>query len=137
MRKYGLRAALYMLAVFLSGVVVGGFSHRLYTVRAVTAKPETRLSPEEWRRKYVAEMTSRLGLAPEQVSQLNLILDETKALYRSEKDRNKAETKRIHNNYLAKVRSMLSEPQRAEYELMREEREKQRRAEKEKEKHKH
>lgn len=134
MRKYGLRAALYMLAVFLSGVVVGGFSHRLYTVKSVDAKQEAALSPEEWRRKYIAEMTSRLGLLPEQVSQLNLILDETKYQYRDEKDRNKSETKRIHNGYLAKVRSILSEPQRAEYEVLREEREKRRKEEKEKKK---
>jgi hypothetical protein len=50
--------ALYIALVFGSGVLLGAFGHRLYMVSTVIAnKP----SPEEFRKRMVAEYQSRLN----------------------------------------------------------------------------
>ena len=79
MKKTSLSAALYVALVFVSGVAVGGFSHWLYASNSVSATVR-RPSPEEYRRKYVAEMETRLKLDEEQVKQLQTILDQTLAV---------------------------------------------------------
>ena len=59
MKKSTVTAALYVALVFVSGVAVGGFSHWLYASSSVSATVR-RPSPEEYRRKYVAELETRL-----------------------------------------------------------------------------
>jgi hypothetical protein len=128
MRRSNLVIGLYMLAVFATGVAVGGFGHRLYTVGVVTAdrggppKP----SPEEFRRQYVGEMQSRLHLDAGQISQLNAILDATRDRFREVRDRFRPEMKQIQDEQVSKIRGILNQDQQAEYEKLRVEREKRR-----------
>jgi hypothetical protein len=112
--------ALYMSLVFLCGGVVGGFGYRLYTMEAVSAN--TRRSPEEFRKRYMAEMQSRLKLSPAQVSKLETILDETRARFRATRDSINPEMEKIREDQQRQIRESLSPVQSAEYEKMREER---------------
>lgn len=125
MKRSSLTIAVSMLAVFTSGIVVGGVGYRLYTVKSVDAKviPPPK-SPEDFRKKYMAEMDARLQLQPDQHTKLNEILDQTRTLFRAEKERNKAAMKVIHDGQVEQVRALLSDTQKTEYQKFQEEREK-------------
>jgi uncharacterized membrane protein len=120
----------YVLGVFLSGVLVGGFAHRLYMVRSVNSAPLSRpRSPEEFRKRYMEEMRTRLHLSREQETTLSQILDETRDRFKELRDRTKpqmdaiqAEQRAIHEEQVAKVKAILNDPQKAEYDKMRAER---------------
>jgi len=117
------RAVLLLLAVFAGGTAVGGFGVSLYKTRSVSAAP----SPKEWRQKYVSMLRDRLHLNPDQESKLNSTLDETRSRYDDAKARHKVEMDRIHDEQVAKVRTMLDQTQAAEYDKYREERDRERR----------
>jgi hypothetical protein len=124
MKRSNLTITISMLAVFLSGIAVGGVGHRLYTVKSVVANtPQPVKSPEDFRKKYLEEMESRLKLSSTQVQKLNVILDETRTLWKQEKERDKAELKRIHDAQVDQVRSILTDAQKPVYEQFHRERE--------------
>ncbi|HEY3837713.1 MAG TPA: hypothetical protein VGL72_14125 [Bryobacteraceae bacterium] len=125
MRRSGLAAALYVTLVFLSGAVVGVFGHLLYTARGVSASA-TAPKPAEYRKKYVEEITSRVHLSKDQVTQLGSILDETRNRYHEEHDRSKQQLAQIHDDQVQKIHEILSPAQLPEYDKFRAEREKQR-----------
>jgi hypothetical protein len=112
---------LYVVLVFASGIVLGAFGQRLYTVSVVSAK--TTRNPEEFRKTYMTEMKGRLKLTPEQVVQLNGILDGTRARFHEARERLKPELDTIRKEQQDKVRAMLKPEQRPEYDKMRQERE--------------
>ena len=126
MKRSNLVLGAYLMAVFLSGGVVGFFVHQLYSLQSVRAKATPR-DPDDYRHKYVEEMRSRLTLKEEQVQQLNAILDNTRLRYREFRVRHRPETNAIQEEQVSKIRSMLTDAQRAEYEKMRAEREQKRR----------
>jgi hypothetical protein len=111
-----------MLAVLLSGIAVGSVGYRLYTVKSVVA-PQPAKNPEDFRKKYLDEMQSKLKLDSTQLQKLNVILDETRTLWKREKERNKAELKRIHDSQVDQVRSILTDAQIPVYEQFHRERE--------------
>jgi hypothetical protein len=129
MKRTTLSTGLYILLVFLSGAVVGAFAHRLYVVNTVVSA-----KPDEVRRKHLEELRTRLSLSDEQVAQYNAIMDATRARYHEVKLRwdeqakqaAKPELKAITEDQIQKIRAILSEPQRAEYEKVLAERQKHR-----------
>jgi len=124
MKRSTLIIALSMLAVFVSGIAVGGVGYRLYTVKSVAANtPAPPRSPEEFRKRYIGELDSRLKLQPDQTQKLNTILDQTRSQYHAEKERSKAELKRIHDGQVEQVRSILTDSQKPIYEKFHQERE--------------
>jgi len=125
MKRSGLAAALYVVLVFLSGAVVGIFGYRLYTARTVSASANVP-KPADYRKKYVEDMTSRLRLSQEQVTQLGAILDDTRNRFHEEHDRSKQQLAQIHDDQVQKIHEILSPAQLPEYEKFRAEREKQR-----------
>ena len=124
MKRSGLSAALYVALVFLCGAVVGIFGYRLYTARVVNASVSPR--PDNYRQKYVDEMTTRMHLSKEQVSQLGSILDDTRNRFHEEHERSKQQLAQIHSDQVAKIHELLTPEQLPEYEKFRIEREKQR-----------
>lgn len=110
--------ALYLLLIFASGVIVGVFGMRLYS--PATAKTA---APEDWRKQYMNEMQTRLKLTPEQAMQLNAILDETKTRAHQAHEVHDSALRSIKEEQVAKVRNMLTDEQRPEYEKLRAERE--------------
>jgi len=125
MKRSSLSTAVYLLLVFLSGIAVGVFANRLYFMNSVSANTSSK-SPEEWRRKYVEEIRSRLRLSDQQVAQLQPILDETRQRFHDAHERAKPELKAIQDEQVQKVRSILKDDQKAEFEKFRQEREKRR-----------
>jgi hypothetical protein len=123
MKLSRLAIATYVALVFASGMVLGVFGQRLYTESVVSAKSTTRTSPEEFRKRYMAEMQSRLKLNADQVGQLNGILDETRARTREVHERNIPELQTIRKEQQDKIRAMLKPDQQLEYDKMRQERE--------------
>lgn len=122
MRRTTLTTALYLALLFFAGVAVGAFGLRLYTMNSVSASA----NPEEFRRRYVAELQSRLKLTDQQADQLQPILDETRQRHRELREKHKAEFDAIHNEQVRKIRLLLTDTQQAEYTRLLEEREKQR-----------
>jgi len=122
MRRGNWTIAFYMLLVFVSGIAVGGFGYRSYASKPqVDSAPKP--SPEEWRKQYLTEMTNRLRLTPDQLSKLNAILDETHARYQASREKHDAEIKTIKGEQIDKVRAMLTDEQRPEYEKLHADRE--------------
>jgi len=137
MRRSSLTVASSLLAVFVSGAVVGAFGHRLYTVHSVnagapiippaTAKP----SPEEFRRKYTEELRTRLSLDEPQIAKLNTILDQTRERFHQMRERSKETAKemaklesgKIRQAQRNEIRAMLKPEQQPEYEKILQERE--------------
>jgi uncharacterized protein YneF (UPF0154 family) len=116
-----LTIALYVLLIFLSGIVLGAFGHRLYTVSEVSANAPR--NPEEFRKRFLAEMHSRLSLTADQEKQLVGILDETRSQFRATRDSINPQMEKIREAQHQLILGILSKDQQAEYEKMRTERE--------------
>ena len=105
-------AALWLLVVFLSGTAVGAVAYRLYTVKKVSADvvppAAKRLSPQEFRQKYVEDLRTKLKLDDTQVQKLGAILDDTKVSFDAERKRNQTAMKQLHEGQIASVRSILT-----------------------------
>lgn len=133
MKRTTLSTALYVSLVFVSGTVVGGFAYRLYTMNSVLAS-HVPPKPDDYRRKYLDEMRSRLSLTNEQVTQMSAILDSTKTRFhdvkakwdKDAKAKSKPELKAIQEDQVQKIKAMLSPAQQTEYDALRVEREKRR-----------
>lgn len=124
MKRSNPKIALYLGLVFASGLVVGGFGHRLYTVKSVSATTSAKKkTPDEYRSEYMAEMRQRLSLTAQQAKDLEVILDGTRAKYREFRERTKPEMEAIQNGQTNAIRALLDDKQKQEYELMRAERE--------------
>jgi len=121
MKPSNATAALYVVLIFLSGVLVGGFGYRLYSASSVNAARAR--SSEDYRVRYVTEMRNRLKLSERQVEELNAILDATRERWREVRERYKPEMKSIQDEQVERIRAILDPAQRTEYEKMRAERE--------------
>jgi polyhydroxyalkanoate synthesis regulator phasin len=113
--------ALYVGLVFASGVILGVFGHRLYTV-STTVSAKTK-NPEEFRKKVIAEYRSRLHLTDEQVTKLNVLMDETRARVEETRQKMHPAYQKIRAEQNDKIRQLLSPEQQAEFDKMHAERE--------------
>jgi len=114
--KKSLTVPLYVLLVFLSGLMVGGVGTRLYNTRSVTATVQPKMKPEEWRRHVVEDMRARLKLTEDQIGKLQAAFDTTKQRFAEYDQRTKTERKSIIEDQHQTIRSFLTDEQRAEYE---------------------
>ena len=124
--RRSLAVPVYVVLVFLSGALVGGMGYKLYTAKVQAApgiQPQHRLTPEEWRKKRIEEMRTRLKLSDDQVGKVQAVYDETKQLITAYNQRSKAELHGIHEQQTEKIRSILNADQRTEYDKIRQERE--------------
>ncbi|HEY3936810.1 MAG TPA: hypothetical protein VGL97_05245 [Bryobacteraceae bacterium] len=113
MKRNQWSAALFAVLLFCLGTAVGALGHRYYAATVVNAK-----TAEDFRHHYVADMQSRLKLSPSQVSQLETILDETKARYKAVRDTYHPAMLKIKNEQIARVKAMLTPTQVPAYEQM-------------------
>ncbi|HOQ44558.1 MAG TPA: hypothetical protein PLA43_02890 [Bryobacteraceae bacterium] len=125
MRRSTYTVALYLCLVFLSGILVGGFGMKLYSARAASAQTNP-CSPEGMRQRYIQDMRTRLHLTDEQVKLFEDILEATGERFRALREKYRPEVKIIQEEQIERIRSILDESQRAEYEKLRAEREKRR-----------
>jgi Spy/CpxP family protein refolding chaperone len=118
--------AAYVALVFACGAVLGAYGHRLYTVSMYTLIPTVSAkspakappNPEELRKGYISTMQSKLNLSSDQVSKLNLILDDTRARMREVHDKTQPEIHEIRMEQTEKIRALLTPEQRSTYEEM-------------------
>jgi len=122
MNRSSLTIGFYLLLVFAGGVAVGGFGHRLYTVKEVSATSAVRKTPEEYRRAYMTEMKQRLHLTEKQAVDIEKVLDATRDRYREFRERTKPEMEKIQADQTSGVRLILNDEQMREYDKMRAER---------------
>jgi hypothetical protein len=120
-------AALYLVLVFLSGALVGGFAYRLYSVNTVTAVSR-RPDPVEWRKRYMDEMRTQVHTDADQEAQINQILDETGAAFATIRGEEKQKYQDEQNAQIAKIFTLLRPDQRPLYSKLRAEREARRKA---------
>jgi len=126
-----LSTSIYLSLVFLSGILVGGVSYRVYSLKTVSASTASRRpSPEEFRRRYVNDMRTRLKLDDKEVAQLEQILDQTQAEFHQLHASMNAQAQAIQNQQVARIKAILAPDQEAGYDQFRAEREKRRKAEK-------
>jgi hypothetical protein len=119
MKNSKLSALLSLILVFVSGGVLGAFAYRLYSVPPVQVTggggaPPPRPSPEEVRRKVVADMTAKVKLDAEQAKQLNAIMDQTHAEFDALRLKGKPEWDALNQK-----RDALMEKQRPEQDAIR------------------
>jgi hypothetical protein len=112
MPKSKFSAVLSLVLVFLSGILVGGVSYRLYAVNTVSTatggRPQGgRPDPEEVRKRLVHEMQDRVKIDAEQTVKLNEIYDHTKQEFQALKKKGDAEGHLIWEGQRAAVRAIL------------------------------
>jgi hypothetical protein len=106
-------AVLLAALLFCCGVAVGALAHRYYDATVVNAAKS-----EDLRQRYISEMRSRLGLTPTQVSQLEAIMDDTKAKTRAVRDQYRPEMLKIRQEQIGRVKSILTAQQIPTYEQL-------------------
>lgn len=120
----------YLLLVFLSGALVGAFGHRLYSAKSVDAStsPAKKKNPHEAaRQRYLRDMETRLQLDESQKAELVKVLDEFRGRYKTTRDKIEPEMKLIQSEQREKIRTLLNDTQKQEYNRMIEEMERKRR----------
>jgi peptidoglycan hydrolase CwlO-like protein len=116
-----LSAALYLLIVFISGVLVGVVSHRLYA----TNESRVRAAPQnldEFKRRYLADMRQKVGASDAQIAQVSRILDDTKRKFDELHASEKPLRDKIQQDHLAEIRALLDDRQRAAFDKWHEQR---------------
>ena len=142
MPKSRLSAALSLLLVFLSGGVLGAFAYRLYSTSPVQSgkdvgAPPRKMSPEEWRKKYVSDLSAAVKLDAQQLAALDAVLDRTRDEVEKLNGKMKLEhdavnekwhpdREAIHHNQVESVKGLLRPDQLPLYDAFRAERERQR-----------
>jgi hypothetical protein len=121
--------ALYMALVFACGGVVGAFAHRLYTVSGVSANVAQR-NPEEFRKRFMADMKARLQLTDDQAGKLGAIMDDTRARFRDVREKFEPEMQKIREDQRQRISELLSPGQQTEWQKIVEERQRRRESKK-------
>jgi hypothetical protein len=124
-KRSHINVILSLLAVFGSGIAVGAFAYHSYSTKTVSARVDgpVKRDPQEWRRQYLEEISSRLQLDPTQLGHLNGILDETRARFKGLKERHKKEIDEVKAAQTEQIKSILTPAQEPEFNKFREERE--------------
>lgn len=121
MPRTRISAALYLVLVFASGILVGVVSHRLYVTSTVSATNPPR-TMEEVRKNYLAEMRTKVGINPQQLDAVNRILDDTKRKYDDLNAREKTIHDQLHQEQIDAVSALLTAQQKTAYDNWRAER---------------
>jgi Spy/CpxP family protein refolding chaperone len=121
--------ALYMALVFACGGVVGAFAHRLYTVSGVSANVGQR-NPEEFRKRFMADMKTRLQLTDDQAAKLSVLMDETRSRFRDVREKFEPEMQKIREDQRQRISELLSPSQQAEWQKIMDERQRRRESKK-------
>ncbi|MDQ2843935.1 MAG: hypothetical protein M3Y72_23435 [Acidobacteriota bacterium] len=118
MRRNQWAALFFALLLFGSGFAAGILTQRYVSGSVVSAK-----TAEDFRHHYIAEMKSKLGLSAQQVSDLEKILDDTKAKYKAVRDQSRPAMLKIKEEQIDRVKSILTASQVPIYESLVAERE--------------
>ncbi len=119
MKNKQIAAALFAIVLFVCGAAVGVLGDRYYSMKVVRAHP----SADTLRERYVDEMKARLHLTPDQIRQLDVVLDQTHDKFKSFREEHRAEFEHIVQDQISAVRGLLTPQQIPEYDKLVTERE--------------
>ena len=109
------RAALFLVLVFLCGLLAGAVATNLWVDRGPGTVRFRMDSPSSSRRQRAVErFARRLNLTPEQATQLNEILDEVRDAYQEQE----LVIESLRQEAPARIREILDDEQKAEYDEM-------------------
>lgn len=117
-------AFLSLLLVFASGIVVGGFGYRAYTIKvSPPPRPQEKRSPEEFLKHAISEMTREVHLDDQQIAQLKQIYENTFAAFDQRRaefnTKLHAEGQVIHDQQVEKIKAILRPDQIPLYDALR------------------
>jgi len=125
MSRTRLSAAVYLVLVFASGILVGAAGNRLYTTTSASANTAPR-TPDEWRKRYLEQMKKRVGASDDQITKTSQILDDTRKLF----DNVHAKEKQLHDSMYAEqveeIKAILTPAQQVAFDEWRAERQRER-----------
>jgi hypothetical protein len=113
MKRNQWTAAVVAILLFCFGAAVGALAHRYYASAAVSAN-----SAEHFRQHYVSEMQSKLSLTRSQLTQLEAILDDTKAKVKAVRDSYRPAMLKIKAEQISRVKSILTPQQIPAYDRL-------------------
>lgn len=123
MPRNRLSVALYLIVVFASGILVGIVSHRLYVTSTVSAtSPPPPRTADEVRKKYLADMRTKVGVDDQQIAAVNKILDDTKRKFDDLHASEKPMRDKISQEQVGAISALLTPAQKTSYEAWRAER---------------
>ncbi len=112
-----------LVLVFASGMAVGAVGHYLYTAKTVNATSIPPPNADSFRKQFMEDMRSRVGLRDDQVDRVNKVLDQTRLQYKEVRDKMKPDMNRIKTEQIEKVNGILTPEQQKLYEQLRLDRE--------------
>jgi hypothetical protein len=129
MPKSKASALLSLILVFMSGALVGAMGHRLYVVKTVEGTTSTnipqppRMSPEEARRRIIADYRDKVKLDDQQIEQVDQIYDQTREQFKEIQKKFNNEGQAVWKRQTQEIREILRPEQQPLFEAYRAERE--------------
>ena len=110
------KALMLMAIVFLLGSIVGASLGTAFVSRKLASPSEP--SRSHGREKMIEKFKSRLKLSPQQTAQMQTIVDETHKQFSALHETVKPQFDEIRNRMRARIRELLDEDQKREFEIM-------------------
>ena len=107
--------ALWLILVFVSGVLVGGFGYRLYMVTSVSATSAQMETPAQHRARVLGMFQKRIGVRSDQLARINVVLDDWRAQSKQLHGRIDPELDQLRLTEDAKISAILDPAQRPEF----------------------
>ena len=108
------KAALWIAAVFILGIALGGVSGYFFARRVSAAAPQ--LSDEAKRHQKVAVLTSTLGLTTEQQTQIDAIFSDTSRQFQAVHKASDAQLEVLRQKARERTRAVLTPEQLPKFE---------------------
>jgi Spy/CpxP family protein refolding chaperone len=105
-------AALLVVVVFVLGVLLGGVADHLFGARGFTSP-----APPRTRDQLIGQLTTQLGLTPDQQKHLTSIVDDTRAQWRTLYAPLETQHEQIRQQGRERIRAILTPEQRPKFEL--------------------
>ncbi|MGA2418599.1 MAG: hypothetical protein ABSG69_00830 [Candidatus Acidiferrum sp.] len=109
------KAVLWIVAVFLLGIALGGVSGYVFAHR-VLAAPPAQVSDEVRRHQKVALLTSELSLTPEQQKQIDGIFTDTYGQFQELHKQSDAQADVVRQKARERIRAVLTPEQLPRFE---------------------
>jgi Spy/CpxP family protein refolding chaperone len=109
------KAVLWIVAVFVLGIALGGVSGYVFAHR-VPAAPSSQLSDEARRHQKVAMLTSLLSLTSEQQAQINAIFIDTSGQFQAIHKQSDAQIDAVRQKTRDRTRAVLTPEQLPKFE---------------------
>jgi hypothetical protein len=134
MSRSRISIALYLFLVFGSGILVGIVSNRLYSTSTASANAAAPGTMNEFRKRYLDGMRTKVGVNEQQIVEITKTLDETKRKFDALAAQEQPLHDRIQQEHIDEVKALLTSQQIAAYDNWRAERERAKLAQQQKKK---